>query len=81
MIEADKLKGATIDLPFPSVGATVNILLASVQAEGTTIINNAASEPEIGNLIEFLNSMGAKIKGADTNRLEIMGVKNYLVEK
>lgn len=75
VIEADKLKGATIDLPFPSVGATVNILLASVQAEGTTIINNAASEPEIGNLIEFLNSMGAKIKGADTNRLEIMGVK------
>ena len=75
VIEADKLKGATIDLPFPSVGATVNILLASVQAEGTTIINNAASEPEIGNLIEFLNSMGAKIKGADTNRLEIMRVK------
>ena len=75
VIEADKLKGATIDLPFPSVAATVNILLASVQAEGTTTINNAASEPEIGNLIEFLNSMGAKIKGADTNRLEIMGVK------
>ncbi len=74
-IEAKKLKGATIDLPFPSVGATVNILLAAVKAEGKTIINNAASEPEIGNLIEFLNSMGAKIKGADTNKLEIIGVK------
>ena len=74
IIQADKLKGAFIDLPFPSVGATVNILLASIQAEGTTIINNAASEPEIGNLIEFLISMGAKIKGKDTNRLEITGV-------
>ena len=74
IIKADKLKGAFIDLPFPSVGATVNILLAAVKASGTTIINNAASEPEIGNLIEFLISMGAKIKGKDTNRLEITGV-------
>ena len=73
-IEADELKGNKIELPFPSVGATVNIILASVMAKGTTIINNAASEPEIGNLIEFLNSMGAKIKGVDTNRLEIKGV-------
>lgn len=74
IIEADELIGANIDLPFPSVGATVNIILASVMAKGITVINNAASEPEIGNLIEFLNSMGAKIKGADTNRLEIEGV-------
>ena len=74
IIEADELIGADINLPFPSVGATVNIILASVMAKGTTIINNAASEPEIGNLIEFLNSMGAKIKGVDTNRLEIIGV-------
>ena len=74
IIEADKLEGAVIDLPFPSVGATVNIILASVMANGKTIINNAASEPEIGNLIEFLNSMGAKIKGVNTNRLEIIGV-------
>ncbi len=74
IIEADELKGATIDLPFPSVGATVNILLASVMASGKTIINNAASEPEIGNLIDFLISMGAKIKGKDTNKLEIVGV-------
>ncbi len=76
IIEADELKGSKIDLPFPSVGATVNILLASIQADGTTIINNAASEPEIGNLIDFLNSMGAKISGKDSNRLEIKGVKD-----
>ncbi len=74
IIEAKELKGAFIDLPFPSVGATVNIILASLKAKGKTIINNAASEPEIGNLIDFLNSMGAKIKGKDTNRLEIIGV-------
>ena len=74
IIEAEGLKGATINLPFPSVGATVNILLAAVLANGKTIINNAASEPEIGNLIEFLISMGAQIKGANTNRLEIDGV-------
>ena len=49
IIEADELIGADINLPFPSVGATVNIILASVMAKGTTIINNAASEPEIGN--------------------------------
>ena len=74
-ITADELKGAYIDLPFASVGATVNILLASVMAKGKTVINNAASEPEIENLIEFLNSMGAKIKGQGTNKLEITGVK------
>ena len=74
IIEAQELKGAVIDLPFPSVGATVNILLASVMASGKTIINNAASEPEIGNLIDFLISMGTKIKGKDTNKLEIVGV-------
>ncbi len=74
IIKADELKGAVIDLPFPSVGATVNIILASVMAKGVTVINNAAREPEIENLIEFLNSMGAKIKGVNTNRLEIEGV-------
>ena len=74
IIEAQELKGAVIDLPFPSVGATVNILFASVMASGKTIINNAASEPEIGNLIDFLISMGAKIKGKDNNKLEIVGV-------
>ena len=75
ILEAEKLIGANIKLPFPSVGATVNLLLASVFAEGTTIIDNAASEPEIGNLIEFLISMGANIEGKDTNKLTIKGVK------
>lgn len=74
IIEADKLNGAVIDLPFPSVGATVNILLASVLASGETVINNAACEPEIGNLIDFLVSMGAKINGKGTNCLRIVGV-------
>ncbi len=74
-IEADKLVGANIRLPFPSVGATVNIMLAAILAEGETVIDNAASEPEIGNLIEFLISMGAKIEGKDTTRLKIVGVE------
>ena len=74
IIEAPLLKGADIDLKFASVGATVNILLASVKACGVTRINNAAIEPEIGNLIDFLNSMGAKISGKDTRNLVIEGV-------
>ena len=74
VIEAEELKGCEINLPFPSVGATVNIILASVLASGKTIIRNAASEPEIGNLIDFLVSMGANISGKDTNELEIVGV-------
>lgn len=73
-IKAEKLIGADIDLPFPSVGATVNLILAGVMAEGVTTIHNAASEPEIGNLIEFLNSMGAKIDGINTNCIIITGV-------
>lgn len=76
IIEADFLKGVELNLPFPSVGATVNLLLAAVKARGTTVINNAACEPEIGNLVDFLNSMGAKIKGKDTNKLVIDGVLN-----
>lgn len=73
LIEADNLHGADIELPFPSVGATVNILLAAVLADGKTVIKNAASEPEIGNLIDFLNSMGADINGKDSNTLVING--------
>lgn len=75
VIEAEKLTGAHIKLPFPSVGATVNILLASVKAEGKTVIENAACEPEIGNLIDLLVSMGANIVGKDTNHIIIEGVK------
>ena len=71
----DKIESAKIDLDFPSVGATENIILASCLAEGTTIISNAAMEPEIIDLQNFLNKMGAKISGAGTNVIEIKGVK------
>ena len=69
------LKGNTIYLDFPSVGATENILMAAVTAKGRTIIENAAEEPEIVDLVTFLNGMGANIKGAGTNVIRIEGVK------
>jgi len=72
--KAKKLLGNRIYLDFPSVGATENILMASVFAEGTTIIENAAEEPEIWDLANFLNSMGAKIYGAGTGKITIEGV-------
>lgn len=74
-ITADNLKGSKIYLDMPSVGATINNLIASVLAEGTTIIENAAKEPEIVNVAEMLNNMGANIKGAGTSTIEINGVK------
>lgn len=70
-----KLVGNKIILEFPSVGATENIIMASVKAEGKTVIENAAREPEIKDLCNFLNEMGAKIKGEGTGRLEIEGVE------
>ncbi len=73
--EADKIKGEKINLDFPSVGATENAILASVLAEGTTEITNAAREPEIIDLQNFLNKMGAKITGAGTDQIQIQGVK------
>lgn len=76
-IRAEKLVGAEINLDMPSVGATVNAIYVSVRAEGTTIINNAAREPEINNIVDFLNKMGAKIEGAGTSTIKIEGV-NYL---
>ena len=75
MCTTDKIIGTQIHLDFPSVGATENIILASCLAEGTTIITNAAKEPEIIDLIKFLNKMGAKIKGEGTDKIEIIGVK------
>ena len=75
IIEAEKLKGNNIYLDFPSVGATINIMLAAVKAKGKTIIDNAAQEPEIVNIATFLNNMGAKIKGAGTSTITITGVK------
>lgn len=71
----DRLKGADICLDFPSVGATENVIMAAARAEGVTTIRNAAREPEIGDLIRFLNRMGAKIKGAGTGLITIEGVQ------
>ena len=68
------LHGAHIELPFPSVGATENILMAAVLARGVTTIDNAAREPEIGDLCSMLVDMGAKISGIGSDRLEITGV-------
>ena len=70
----NELIGNIIDLPFPSVGATENIMMAAILAKGKTIINNAAKEPEIIDLGECLNSMGAKIIGHGTNTINIEGV-------
>lgn len=70
-----RLKGNRIYLDFPSVGATENILMAAVLAEGQTVIENAATEPEIVDLTTFLTSMGADIKGAGTDTIRINGVK------
>ncbi|HSH35989.1 UDP-N-acetylglucosamine 1-carboxyvinyltransferase, partial [Schnuerera sp.] len=72
---ADKLVGDRIYLDFPSVGATENIMMAAVMAEGETIIDNAAMEPEIVDLSNFLNKLGADIKGAGTSSIRIKGVK------
>lgn len=70
----DKITATDINLDFPSVGATENIILAAVLADGTTTINNSAMEPEIIDLANCLNKMGAKIKGAGTNVIKITGV-------
>jgi UDP-N-acetylglucosamine 1-carboxyvinyltransferase len=69
-----KLKGTTITLPFPSVGATENLMMAAVLAEGETIIENAAMEPEIDDLADFLIAQGVKIEGAGTSRITIHGM-------
>jgi UDP-N-acetylglucosamine 1-carboxyvinyltransferase len=71
---ADVLTGARIVLEFPSVGATENVLMAAVRAKGTTVIDNAAREPEIADLAAFLNRMGARVLGAGSSTIEIEGV-------
>ena len=70
----DGLRGASITLDYPSVGATENLMMAAVRARGTTVIDNAAREPEIADLAEFLVAMGARIEGAGTSTIEIEGV-------
>jgi UDP-N-acetylglucosamine 1-carboxyvinyltransferase len=73
--KAKKLTGGSVYLDFPSVGATENIMMAAALAEGHTIIENAAEEPEIVDLANFMNKMGAKVKGAGTDTIRIEGVK------
>lgn len=73
-VKAEKMYGKRIYLDFPSVGATENIMMAAVFAKGTTIIENAAEEPEIKDLADFLNKMGAKVSGAGFGKISIEGV-------
>jgi UDP-N-acetylglucosamine 1-carboxyvinyltransferase len=72
---AGRLRGATIIFPFPSVGATENLLMAATLADGRTVLANAAREPEIGDLARCLVAMGARIEGIDSDRLTIDGVE------
>lgn len=83
LIKAKQLKGAKIYLDIPSVGATINIMIAATMAKGKTVIENAAKEPEIVNIASFLINMGAKIKGAGTDKIVIEGAEeldNGIVE-
>jgi len=73
-VSSRKLAGAEICFDYPSVGATENVMMASVLTKGTTIIENAAREPEVQDLAEFLRSLGAKIEGEGTSRITIEGV-------
>lgn len=75
-VTAEKLVGDTVYMDVVSVGATINIILAAVKAEGTTVIENAAKEPHIVDLANFLNSMGAEISGAGTDSIKIKGVNH-----
>ena len=76
--EAERLIGSRVVLDFPSVGATENIMMAAVRAEGETIIENAAREPEIADLAAFLNRMGAKVLGAGSSTVTIQGVDHLV---
>jgi UDP-N-acetylglucosamine 1-carboxyvinyltransferase len=76
-LSADKLKGARIYFDVVSIGATVNLMLAAASAEGKTILENVAKEPEIVDLANFLNAMGASIRGAGTDVIRIEGVKKF----
>ena len=78
-IEAKELHGANIFLDMVSVGATINIMLAAVHATGQTVIENAAKEPEVVDVANFLNSLGADIKGAGTSTLKLMVLIAYMV--
>ncbi len=75
VVAQGKLRGANVGLDFPSVGATENLMMAASTADGVTRLNNVAREPEIVDLAEFLNAMGAQISGAGTDLITIVGVK------
>ena len=75
-VQADRLRGSVIYLDMPSVGATINVMLAAALAEGNTEIVNAGKEPHIVDLANFLNSMGAKIRGAGTDVIRVRGVQD-----
>ena len=77
MIECDgaRLRGADVYLDFPSVGATENVMMAAVLARGRTTIHNAAREPEIRDLQDFINALGGKVRGGGTDRVTIEGVQ------
>jgi UDP-N-acetylglucosamine 1-carboxyvinyltransferase len=76
--EADELRGAAITLDYPSVTATENLMFAAVRARGTTVIDNAAREPEIADVAAYLVSMGAHIDGAGSSTIEIQGVESFV---
>lgn len=76
ILDAPNLHGAEIEMPFRSVGATINVMLAASLANGKTVIKNAAREPEIINIQDMLNSMGAKVEGAGSDEITIEGVKS-----
>lgn len=76
--ETRGLHGAAITLDYPSVGATENLMMAAVRARGTTVIDNAAREPEIADIARFLGAMGARIEGAGTSTVEIEGVEELI---
>src|SRR5512143_609860 len=73
---AKRLKGAEIYLDMPTVTGTENLMMAAALADGTTVIRNAACEPEVGDLADYLNAMGANVKGAGTDTVKIVGVEN-----
>ncbi len=75
LLKADKLRGNKIYLDFPSVGATENLMMAATLAKGTTVLENAAAEPEISDLANFLNTMGARVEGAGSDTIVVRGVE------
>ena len=73
----ERLSGGAVELPVPSVGATENVMIAAAAAKGETVIKNAAKEPEIADLAEFINAMGGKVYGAGTETVRIVGVNKF----